>query len=83
MQTHSPTWRGFISPLTDPFYIFGQLFSDLACENLSLPTRQNGECLEKLIHTPVYIKAVFAESGGHWWRGGGGGMGVGWGGGII
>jgi hypothetical protein len=39
------------SPLTDYFYILGQLFSYLASEN-SWSTHQFGECLEKLIHTP-------------------------------
>jgi hypothetical protein len=27
LQTHSPVWRLFFFPLTDPFYICGQLFS--------------------------------------------------------
>jgi hypothetical protein len=32
IQTHSPVWRGFF-PSTAPFYIFGQLLSDLASKN--------------------------------------------------
>jgi hypothetical protein len=36
IQTHSPVWQDFFPPLTDPFYIFGQLFSDLASENTEL-----------------------------------------------
>jgi hypothetical protein len=32
IQTHSPVWQVFFR-LTDPFNIFGQLFSDLASEN--------------------------------------------------
>jgi hypothetical protein len=36
IQTHSPIWRSFVFPLTDPFYIFGQLFSVLASENTGL-----------------------------------------------
>jgi hypothetical protein len=35
IQTHSPAWRGFYH-LTDPFYIFFYLFSDLAIENTEL-----------------------------------------------
>jgi hypothetical protein len=34
IRAHSPLWRGTFFPLgTDPFYVFGQLFSDLAIEN--------------------------------------------------
>jgi hypothetical protein len=33
IQTHLPVWRVVFSPLTDPFYIFGQLFFNLASEN--------------------------------------------------
>jgi hypothetical protein len=30
LQTHSPTWQEFFSPLTYLFYILGQLFPDFA-----------------------------------------------------
>jgi hypothetical protein len=42
--------RGFFSPLTVSFYIFGQLFSDFASKNTEL-LASVGECLEKVIHT--------------------------------
>jgi hypothetical protein len=36
IQTHSQAWRWFFYPLTDNFYILGQLFSDLASDNFQL-----------------------------------------------
>jgi hypothetical protein len=36
MQIQSPVWRGLFFPLTAPFYIFGQFFSDLASKNTEL-----------------------------------------------
>jgi hypothetical protein len=33
-----PAWRGIFSPLTDFFYILGQLFPDLASNNSELLT---------------------------------------------
>jgi hypothetical protein len=36
IPTHSSVWRGVFSYLTDLFYIFDQLFSDLAIENTEL-----------------------------------------------
>jgi hypothetical protein len=35
IQTHAPVWRVF-PPLSYPFYIFGELFPDLASENTDL-----------------------------------------------
>jgi hypothetical protein len=49
IQTHSPVWRVFFPPLTYTFYIFGQLFSDLARENTELAS-----VLKNLIHTFGY-----------------------------
>jgi hypothetical protein len=44
------TLARFVSPLTDPFYILSQLFSDLASGNTELLASL--KCLEKLIHIP-------------------------------
>jgi hypothetical protein len=48
IQTYSPVWQKIFPPLTDPYNISGQLFSDLASENTGL---------EKLIHTPEFLQA--------------------------
>jgi hypothetical protein len=34
--TRQSAWRGIFSPLTDPFYIFGHLFSVMASKNADL-----------------------------------------------
>jgi hypothetical protein len=56
IQTHSPVWRGFVFPSHWPFlhvYVWPVGFCLGECKCWS--TRQFGECLEKLIHTPAWI----------------------------
>jgi hypothetical protein len=36
MLIYSPVWQEIFSPLTEPLYIFGQLFSVLVSENADL-----------------------------------------------
>jgi hypothetical protein len=58
IQTHSPIWRG-IFPLSLSYYIFGQLFSDMASENTELLA--NLAIVLKNFSTPLIYTNIIAR----------------------
>jgi hypothetical protein len=61
LQTHLPVWQGLVPPLAYPFYIFGQLFSDLASADTGL-LASLATVLKKTIHISV---TAFVSAASH------------------